>query len=53
MEDKGRWAGGAGSLEGVKLEVDLREAGGQDGGTHVVLPTQPHAPGQEVVPRSL
>jgi len=53
VEDEGGRAGAAGALEGVKLEVDLGEAGGEDGGAHVVFPAQPHAPRQEVVPGRL
>ncbi len=53
VEDKGGRAGAAGALEWVKLKVDLGEAGGQDGGAHVVFPAQAHAPRQEVVPGRL
>ena len=54
MEDEGGGPGGGrGPLEGLKLEVDVGEAGGQDGGPHVVLAPQPHTARQEVVPRSL
>ena len=38
-----------GSSAGVKLQVDLGEAAGQDGGPHVVLAAQPHRAREEVV----
>ena len=44
MEDEAGRAGGVRSSAGVKLEVNLGEGGGQDGGTHVVLAAHPHAP---------
>ena len=44
MEDEAGGAGGVRSSAGVKLEVDLGEGGGQDGGPHVVLAAHPHAP---------
>ena len=45
MEDEAGRPGGVGSSAGVKLEVDLAEAAGQDGGPHVVLAPHADTPG--------
>lgn len=45
MEDEAGRPGGVGSSAGVKLEVDLAEAAGQDGGPHVVLAAHADTPG--------
>ena len=39
-------ASGVGSSAGVKLEVDLGQTAGQDGGPHVVLAAHADTPGQ-------
>ena len=44
MEDEAGRPGGVGSSAGVKLEVDLAEAAGQDGGPHVVLAAHADTP---------
>ena len=49
MQHEAGGAGGGGSSAGVKLQVDLGEAAGQDGGPDVVFAAHPHTAGQEVV----
>ena len=44
VEDEAGRPGGVGSSAGVKLEVDLAEAAGQDGGPHVVLAAHADTP---------
>ena len=49
MKHEAGGPGGGGSSAGVKLQVDLGEAAGQDGGPDVVFAAHPHTARQEVV----